>query len=114
MLSYAFKMGQNASLKECHCKTLDLCNTILILYKSTAIINYDLLFIYFRAYFIIIMVILVFFLVISVNRRLFRYFGYSGYFGKSSYRQRSYTHSQPLATNCIPSIVFPFYFCLFF
>ena len=33
------------------------------------------------------MVILVFFLVISVNRRLFRYFGsYSDYFGKSSYR----------------------------
>ena len=32
-----------------------------------------------------IMVIFVFFLVISVNRRLFRYFGsYSGYFGKSS------------------------------
>ena len=41
----------------------------------------------------IIMVIFGNFLVISVNRRLFRYFGsysgifgYSGYFGKSSYR----------------------------
>ena len=38
---------------------------------------------YFIVYCLILMVILVFFLVISVNRRLFRYFGY---FGKSSYR----------------------------
>ena len=44
---------------------------------------------YFIVKLIKIMVTLVFFLVISVNRRLFRYFGsysgiYSGYFGKSS------------------------------
>ena len=41
------------------------------------------LLLYFVVNFMIIMVILVFFMVISVNRRLFRYFGY---FGTSSYR----------------------------